>query len=312
MSQSYDWLFIRNNLQQTEPGAQEPSDKSPDIITRSSQASSDDLNEFVTGYNQDYSQDVDYRGENYIYVRAKNLNTDEGNRAIGSVSLWYCLGDHLNNKNRWIRLSTESGDNTVIIQAKGQEVAVTETPFIMANVAPPAQDTPYRLIAFITDKAHPEPSGQNLKEAIIKAGNAAYRTLPVPTPPPVKADGFGWVSNLKLNNTDNIKVTVQLSATQFDADAEMYFIFDTPDADGNVISIGKTKLVPNQVYGTEAMLPKNYASKVSAYYFADKTDGGQLKATFTLQILEQHKTGPIITGKLLEQFAVSLTQVSKP
>jgi hypothetical protein len=313
MDQDYDWLFIRNNLQQTSPGDQEPSNASPDIIIRSAQASKGDLQDFVAEYDKDCSQAVDYQGKNYIYIRAKNLNQEEGNIAVGTASLWYCLGN-INDQTRWTQLTTQAGKNAVTIYAEGQKVAVTQTPFILENVAPPAQE-PYNLIAVITDVDHPEPwdlVNDDLKDAIVQSGNAAYLTLPLPTPPPVKETGFGWSSNVNLNNADQIHATVRISATQFDEGAEMYFIFDKPDAEGNVISIGRSKLGPNRVYGTEAVLPKNYASQVSVYYFTNSTDSGQLGANFNLQIVENAESGSVINPTtLLEGFSVSITQVAK-
>lgn len=315
MSNDYNWLFIRNNLAQTAPGKTPPNDASPDIITRSAPAGAADLSSFVELYDQAFSQDVDYHGTNYVYVRAKNLGTDASKTAVGSVQLWYCSADNINKKAQWVRLSTQDQSNVVSISAPGQGVVVTDTPFLFSNVSPPVQGAPYNLIAFITDANHPPPAGSAftpLQEAIVEAGNAAYVALAVPPKPPTPATGFGWSSTVALNNAKPVDVTVALSASKFDPDAEMYFIFDTPDANGEVISIGKSPLVKGQVLGTNATLPANYVSKVTAFYNAKVPAGGQLSADFALQVIQlgsQAGGGGTQPSKVLEQFKVSLTQV---
>jgi hypothetical protein len=308
---SKNWFLIRNDLSQASSEGTEASVKSPDIITRSSQASPEELTSFSAEYNKDFSQKVDYQGTNYIYIRAKDLATEV---AIGSVSLWYCLLQNLDEKNKWTRLSTQDGNNVVTIHALGQDVTVSETPFVMSNIAPPSQGSPYCLVAFVTDKMHLAPTDEPLKEAILEAANATYRTLSVPEAPPSPASEFGWSSSVKLNNSESIPVMIQLSVSQFDTDAEMYFILDKPDADGNIISIGKSQLVADNVYSTQATLPKNYASKISAYYFANASNNEKISAEFSIQILELREQ--VVPGvirkqpKVLEEFSVFLSQRS--
>ncbi|KPA88151.1 MULTISPECIES: hypothetical protein [Pseudomonas] len=315
MSNDYNWLFIRNNLAQTAPGKTPPTDESPDLITRLTPASAADLSSFVECYDQKFSQDVDYHATNYVYVRARNLGKDTTKTAVGSVQLWYCSANNINSKPQWVRLNTQDQSNVVTISAPGQGVAVTETPFLFSNVSPPAQGAPYNLIAFITDANHPAPSGSAfvpLQEAIVEAGNAAYVALAVPPKPPTPATGFGWSSTVALNNAHSVDVSVTLSASRFDPGAEMYFIFDKPDANGEVISIGKVPVVSGQVYSTNVTLPANYVSQVTVFYNAKVPAGGQLASDFQLQVIQlppQQGGGTIQPSKLLEQFKVSLTQV---
>ncbi|MCP1463000.1 MULTISPECIES: hypothetical protein [unclassified Pseudomonas] len=313
MSNDYNWLFVRNNLAQTSPGKTPPNDASPDLITRSAPAGPADLSSFVECYDQGFSQAVDYHGTNYVYVRAKNLSTDVTKTAVGSVQLWYCSADNINKKLQWVRLNTQDQSNVVSISAPGQGVAVTDTPFLFSNVSPPVQGAPYNLIAFITDANHPAPAGSAiipLQEAIVEAGNAAYVALAIPPKPPTPATGFGWSSTVALNNANPVDVTVALSSSRFDPDAEMYFIFDTPDANGEIISIGKSPLVTGRVFATSATLPANYVSKVTAYYNAKVPVSGQLSADFALQVIQAPpQGGGVQPSKLLEQFKVSLTQL---
>lgn len=314
MSNDYNWLFIRNNLAQTAPSNTPPADASPDIITRTAPASPADLSSFAEGYAQDFSQPVDYHGTNYVYVRARNLGTDASKTAVGGVQLWYCSADNLNKKLQWVRLSTQDQSNVVSISAPGQGVIVTETPFLFSNVSPPVQGAPYNLIAFITDANHPPPAGSAvtpLQEAIIDAGNAAYVALAVPPTPPTPATGFGWSSSVALNNAHPVDVSVALSASRFDPDAEMYFIFDTPDANGEVISIGKSAVVAGRIFATNVTLPANYVSKVTVFYNAKVPASGQLGADFALQVIQMppQQGGGTQPSKMLEQFKVSLTQV---
>ncbi|MEE1888646.1 hypothetical protein [Pseudomonas carassii] len=312
MSHDYDWLFIRNNLAQTSPGKTPPTDASPDIITRLAPATAAELSSFAECYDQPFSQDVDYHGTNYVYVRARNLGKDTGKTAVGNVQLWYCSADTIDTKPFWKRLSTQDQNNSVSISAPGQAVAVTDIPFLFGNVAAPVQGAPYNLIAFITDANHPAPAGSAftpLHEAIIEAGNAAYDALAVPPKPPTPATGFGWSSKVALNNAKPVDVTVNLSASRFDPDAEMYFVFETPDANGDIISIGKSPLANGKFYGTPATLPANYVSQVTAYYVAPVPPSGQLSADFTLQIIQDPPGGLGGQAKLLEKFNVSLTQV---
>lgn len=312
MSQDYNWLFIRNNLAQTAPGSTPPTDASPDLITRGTPASAGDLSSFVESYDQSFSQAVDYHGTNYVYVRAKNLDADASKTAVGSVQLWYCSADAINKKLQWVRLSTQDQSNVVSLSAPGQGVAVTDTPFLFSNVSPPVQGAPYNLIALITDTNHPPPAGSALmplQQAIVEAGNAAYVALAVPPKPPTPATGFGWSSTVALNNAQAVDVTVALSASKFDPGAQMYFIFDSPDANGQTVSIGSSPLVSGQILGTTVTLPANYVSKVTAFYTATVPSSGQLSADFALQIF-QPAAQQGAPAKVLEQFKVSLTQVA--
>jgi len=301
---SYDWLFIRNGLGQDGSGEQ---GTSPDIISLTTTATSDQLQGFADHYDKAFTGEIDYQGSNYVYVRLKNVGQES---AAGGVSLYYCLASEINDFKSWIRLSTASGDNNVTISADAGEVVVTKTPFLFGNVSAPIEGAPYVLVAFVTDEDHPRPKStlvKSMQKAIESAGNAGYLTLEVPPPPPSPPTGFSWSSNVDLKNTDPTDVTIQLMSSSFDEGAQAYFLFEAHDANDNVISIGKSSLVKGQVFGTQAELPANYASKVTIAYFANAGDNNKLSASFTLQIL---KPGMQKT-ELLEEFEISISQTAQ-
>jgi hypothetical protein len=106
------------------------------------------------------------------------------------------------------------------------------------------------------------------------------------------------------------EVSFVVSASTFDQDAQINFILDKPDIDGNVISIGKATLVANRTFSTSANIPSDFTSNVTVNYFATPNSSQKLGTSFTFQITQTIGEGMVQQTKVLQTFNVTLSQTT--
>ena len=282
----YNDLFFRVNTGDTgkRDFGNEPTNtiayQSPDIIPQGLGPTPNPAEFFTGNYSSDVGQNLIESGDNYIYLRAKNL---AGEARSGSVSLYAVPANLLLYPYLWAGNELQTSDKNVdngnknIIKADSGRIAVTDNPFVWRAPTPDH----YCLISRVSTSAHPNP-----------VPTAAVGNMDQLTEFILDNPGFGWrnVTIVDANKPDyttkgiafeqgstSAMVTFDIKCVNVPPGASVSFSAGTPGP-SPLISLGKS-LVPetlpdqdgnrNWHTGIDCLVPANYKTTIDYSYWSN-------------------------------------------
>lgn len=244
----YDDIYIRKSL--SDQGLV-PADasagycNSPDIVPTGTQPLSD-VSVLKDNWNKDIGKDIVKNGQNYIYLRGKNL---AAGAESGNFSLYYTPASLIMYPFKWLenRLETSGGSTTSAVAAEASgEIVYTKDPFTWITGGPAAGDH-FCLVGMVETPQHaaPVPSVKDMKDMaqwLLNNPNVAWRNVAVVD------QGIDFAMPVEYDQGAQGGVMyVFLDCTELPVGAEISFGSGTPLGDGSYVALDWTTVprVPN-------------------------------------------------------------------
>ncbi|CAM3091582.1 hypothetical protein G4177_22665 [Corallococcus sp. ZKHCc1 1396] len=273
MTTMYDDLFFRSNLSDY---GQLPSPplayESPDIIPSGIYPTNDPQAFFSSNYNQDVGQNLVTDGQNYIYLRTKNLSSGAES---GKVSLYYTPASLLLYPNKWKDNALKTSDNQteVFLQApRAGDIAVTDNPFVWAPNS--ISGDHYCLISRVSTPKHDNPvpvvgSYTDLTEFILNNPGFGWRNVAL-----VDANSPTFNTTVEYSQgTEAGSIIFQLECTNVPGGASVAFSAGTPGPSPLIVLEKTTVPQNNGSWNTSVTcnVPANYTTNITYSYWANGT-----------------------------------------
>ncbi len=281
----YDDLYMRDNLSNAGglPQSGSPS-QSPDIVSVGTLPLSNPQATLVEGWRSDPGKSVIAEQLNYLYVRAKNFALGA---SPGQTSLYWAPASLILWPEQWIanRLTTETGANTVALDASAPaEVVYGENPFTWTPT-PPSSGDHYCLVAHTATPTHPStlPSSfatmDELANFIHSNPGIGWRNVAT-----VVSDTPDIEVSVKLEVRDAVQLYVLLIASQLPPGSEVQFTCGAVGPEPPLV-LARTALTnPSQTIGILSSVPANFAADVTVAFWKEG-HAVPRGATLTLQAL---------------------------
>ncbi|CAK0772691.1 hypothetical protein WCLP8_4900004 [uncultured Gammaproteobacteria bacterium] len=280
------WFVLRSQLEVGVPGG-----ASPDIILGGPKSDPNYSEQYDTAFNRTGK----FGSSNFVYVRAKNTDTDTA-PGVGSVSVFATRLGSLQNQSQWVKLRTSDGRESTNISAGPGKVGVNGTPLIWEAGETPPAEAPWCLIAEIVGDNHPlitVPETVKDKKSfdawIATQTRMAYVIVQTPAVVPVQAPTFGWQQVVNLANNAETTLDISLTCTKGTAGGFLSYVFDKNDSSGQEIGVGKTQYQINTPYSQGRKVPAGFNSTVSIAYTPAADEDAE--AVFVFQVATESGDG---------------------
>lgn len=264
----FSGILVRASLQDTGTlPRSEPLQDSPDVSPQGGSAVADPQTLFTNTYDQNIAKPVVMGEVSHIYIRGKNLSTEDGQ---GVAYMYWARESDINVPTRWKTnqlLTTKGGDSIDLAPVAAGEITVGEPAFLWDPPADAASKS-FALIGVISTNAHPNPV-PGLRDRYFKfdewvAGQGGVGTLKTTVQPPPKPKAtVSTTGQYDLKNKAG-DVYFYIKTTGIPVGSQVSFKAEKPDNTGSPIDLPWTTVNADPFRtGTIVPLDANWSSPIT-------------------------------------------------